>query len=276
MRVRSAALSTGVTLPYVEHGAEAGAPLLLVHGVGDSWRSFTLLLPHLPPAVRAIAPTLRGHGDADKPEAGYQMADFAADVAAFMDGLGLETAVLAGHSLGSAVMHRLAYEQPQRVSGLVLISPRPGTRAGLRAFWDSTISRLADPLDPAFVRGMVIGWSAARHPLPEPFVEAQVADGLKMPARVWQAIFASALAEDFVWMRQPLAPPALLLWGEADESVTESDRATLARTFPGAQRIDYPGAGHSPHWELPAQVAADLAAFIAGLPGHDTPRSNKL
>jgi non-heme chloroperoxidase len=265
MTVKMARLHTGIILPYVEQGAADGVPLLLIHGVADSWRSFALLLPHLPPAIRALALTLRGHGDADKPDAGYRLADFAADLLAFMDALELETAVLAGHSLGSAVAHRLAFEQPQRVRALALISPRPGTRAGLRSFWDSTISRLADPLDPDFVRGMVTGWSAPVQPVPAPFLDALVAESLKMPARVWQAIFRSALEEDFGWMAQPLAIPALLLWGEEDESVAAGDRAALARTFRGARRIDYPGAGHSPHWELPAQVAAGLAEWRSKL-----------
>jgi pimeloyl-ACP methyl ester carboxylesterase len=43
--LRSIALSTQVTLPYVEQGDPAGVPVLLLHGVTDSWRSFELVLP---------------------------------------------------------------------------------------------------------------------------------------------------------------------------------------------------------------------------------------
>ena len=60
-------LPTGVTLPYVEQGDPDGVPVILLHGVTDSWRSFEPVLPHLPPSIRAFALTQRGHGDADRP-----------------------------------------------------------------------------------------------------------------------------------------------------------------------------------------------------------------
>lgn len=100
------ALPTGVTLPCVDRGPADGAPVVLLHGVTDSWRSFEPLLPHLPGSIRAIVPSLRAHGDADRPEGSYRPADFAADVAALLDRLGIDEAVLAGHSMGSAVALR--------------------------------------------------------------------------------------------------------------------------------------------------------------------------
>ena len=70
--VDSVALSTGVTLPYVTQGDTSGVPVLLLHGYADSWRFFEPLLAHLPQSVHAYAPTQRGHGDADRPRAGYR------------------------------------------------------------------------------------------------------------------------------------------------------------------------------------------------------------
>ena len=57
-------LSNGVKLPYVEHGKSTGLPVLLLHGVTDSWRSFERVLPHLPKSIHAFALTQRGHADA--------------------------------------------------------------------------------------------------------------------------------------------------------------------------------------------------------------------
>src|SRR5687768_3405964 len=65
--VASAALSTGVTLPFVEQGDPAGMPVVLLHGLTDSWQSFAPVLPFLPASIRAFAVTQRGHGDADRP-----------------------------------------------------------------------------------------------------------------------------------------------------------------------------------------------------------------
>src|SRR5574341_1389047 len=99
-------LSTGVELPYVEQGDRAGVPVIFLHGITDSWRSFERVLPHLPKSIHALALSQRGHGDADRPVAGYQPQNFAADVAAFIEALKLGPAVIAGHSMGSTIAQR--------------------------------------------------------------------------------------------------------------------------------------------------------------------------
>src|SRR6185436_11002192 len=118
---KSVELPTGVSLSYVEQGDASGVPLLLLHGVTDSWRSFELVLPHLPNSIRAFALTQRGHGDSSRPAAGYRFKDFSSDVAAFMDAVGIDAAVVAGHSMGSVIAQRFAIDKPDRVRQLVLI-----------------------------------------------------------------------------------------------------------------------------------------------------------
>ncbi|MCZ0978297.1 alpha/beta fold hydrolase [Streptomyces diastatochromogenes] len=99
--VHNAVLGEGrPVLPYAETGRSGGTPLVLVHGYLDSWWTFEPVLRRMPPGLHAYAPTQRGHGDAGKPPDGYLPEDFAADLIAFMDGLGLERAVLAGGSSG--------------------------------------------------------------------------------------------------------------------------------------------------------------------------------
>ena len=75
--IKCVELPNRVKLPYVEQGDSSGVPVLLLHGVTDSWRSFERVLPHLPASIRAFALTQRGHGDADRPAAGYGPHDFA-------------------------------------------------------------------------------------------------------------------------------------------------------------------------------------------------------
>ena len=72
-------LSTGVELAYVEQGDPAGVPVIFLHGITDSWHSFEPVLPHLPETIHAFALSQRGHGEADRPEAGYQPQNFAAE-----------------------------------------------------------------------------------------------------------------------------------------------------------------------------------------------------
>ena len=64
--VKSVELPGRVTLQYVERGETAGTPVIFLHGVTDSWRSFEPVLPHLPGSIRAFALSLRGHGDSSR------------------------------------------------------------------------------------------------------------------------------------------------------------------------------------------------------------------
>ena len=143
-------LATGVTVPYVWAGPAAAAPVVLLHAWGESGRSFDRLLPLLPGTVHAMAMDQRGHGGADKPAAGYSLADFAADVEAFMDAVGVSAAVLVGSSSGGYVAQQVAVTSPHRVAGLVLAGS-PRSLQGRPSFADE-VDQLTDPVDAAWVR----------------------------------------------------------------------------------------------------------------------------
>lgn len=123
--VRQLGLPTGVTLSYVSTGPASGTPVLLLHAWGESRRSFDRLLPLLPLTIHAMAMDQRGHGEASKPREGYSLEHFAQDIYAFMDAVGISSAVLMGSSSGGYVAHQVAITSPHRVAGLVLVaSPR--------------------------------------------------------------------------------------------------------------------------------------------------------
>jgi len=130
--VRHAGLATGVTVPYVSAGPAAAAPVVLLHAWGESRRSFDRLLPLLPGTVHAMAMDQRGHGGADKPAAGYSLAAFAADVEAFMDAVGVSTAVLVGSSSGGYVAQQVAITSPHRVAGPRRVAAQPAGAAVVR------------------------------------------------------------------------------------------------------------------------------------------------
>jgi non-heme chloroperoxidase len=152
--IKSATLRNGIRLPYHEQGDPAGFPVVMLHGITDSLHSFDPVLPHLPEHIRAFALTQRGHGDADRPAAGYRTRDFAEDVAAFMDAVGLDSAVVVGHSMGSPNAARFAIDFPGRASGLVLVGMFASYRnyAPLVDYVATTVSRLQDPIDVAMAR----------------------------------------------------------------------------------------------------------------------------
>jgi pimeloyl-ACP methyl ester carboxylesterase len=114
------ALRSGLALSYAMQGEESGPVVVLLPGPTDSWRSYEPVLRWLPLSLRSIAVSPRGHGDSDKPASGYRVEDFAADVVPLLDGLGIERAVVAGHSGSCLVARRVAIDAPERVAGLVL------------------------------------------------------------------------------------------------------------------------------------------------------------
>lgn len=114
-------LSTGVRMEYVEQGRADGMPVVFLHGMTDSWRSFEHVLPRLPPNSHACAISARGHGRSSRPENGYRLSDMSRDLRAFMDSMGMINAAIVGHAMGAMVAQKFAVDNPDRVAGLVLM-----------------------------------------------------------------------------------------------------------------------------------------------------------
>lgn len=263
--IKSVVLPNQVKLPYVEQGDPSGVPVLLLHGFTGSWRDFEPVLPHLPESIRAFALTQRGHGDASRPAAGYRPHDFAADLEAFMDALHLEAAVIAGGSSGGFVARRFAIDHPERTLGLVFVGSPATLRGnpGVQKLWDSTVSKLTDPVDPGFVREFVE--STVDRPVPQAFLETMVQESLKVPARVWRATLEGLLEDDSSRELDKIKAPTLIVWGDQDIFLPRSDQEALAGAVAGSRLLVYPGAGHTFYWEEPDRIASDLVAFIKDL-----------
>lgn len=260
--IKSVVLPSGVRLPYAEQGGCAGVPVLFLHGTSDSWRSFENVLPELPDWMRAIAVTQRGHGDADRPETGYRTEDFADDVAALMDGLGIEKAIVVGHSMGGSIAQRFAIDHPARMLGLVLIGARASwhRHPGVLALGEA-VATLSDPVDPDFVREFQL--STLARPVSPEYLDTVVAESLKLPARVWQASFVECVFRaDHTALLDRIAAPTLLMCGGRDDFARD-EQDTLVAGIRGARLLIYPEAGHALHWEEPQRFAADLSAFVA-------------
>jgi non-heme chloroperoxidase len=226
LKSRPARLSTGVTLQYVEQGHDSG---------------------------------VRGHGDSDRPPAGYGAPDLVADVAAFMDALEIDAAVLVGSSSAADTARRFALEHPARTLGLVLVGAFetfPADAPAVREMGEE-IAALTDPLDPGFVRDFVAG--TAGDAVSPDFLDTMVAESRKVPAHVWREMFDGLL--DAAPLAGTIDAPTLILWGDADPICSRDEQQALLDATPLAELRSYPGVGHLVHWEEPEQVAADIARF---------------
>jgi len=261
-RARRIALATGVSVPYVSAGPAAAAPVVLLHAWGESRRSFDRLLPLLPRTIHAVAMDLRGHGDADKPAAGYTLAEVAADVAAFMDAAGVPSAVLLGSSSGGYVAQQVAVTNPHRVTGLVLVGS-PRSLQGRPPFADE-IDQLTDPVDAAWVR-KTLTWFPRFRQVPQWYIDGRVQDGVRMPSHVWREALAGLVSARPPTDVATIMAPTLIVWGARDELLTSEHQQSLAAAIPASRLIVYEDTGHLVLWEQPERVASDLTAFVASL-----------
>jgi pimeloyl-ACP methyl ester carboxylesterase len=236
----------------------------MLPGPTDSWRSYQPVLDLLPDGVRAIAVSQRGHGESGKPEGGYRVEDFAADVVPLLDALNIEQAVLVGHSGSCLVARRVALDHPSRVAGLILEASPTTLRddAQLLRFVESVVSELEDPISPDFVRSFVVDTSS-ENVAPE-LIDLLVEDALAVPAHVWKETFAGLLAYDDRAELPLIEAPTLLVWGDADTLVSREMQQELARSIPDACLSVYAGVGHTPRWDDPARFSTELVAFAQG------------
>jgi pimeloyl-ACP methyl ester carboxylesterase len=260
LRFGTARLAGGPRLHYAELGKADAPPILLLHGWPDSWFSWSRVLAHLPPRYRALAVDQRGFGDSDRPESGYAIDDLASDAVAFLDAMGIARAAVVGHSMGTLVARRVAQIRPDRVARLVLMGSAwiannaviREARAGLR--------ELPDPVPREFAHQFQA--STVHAPVPPEFFERLVDESLKLPGRLWRAVLDGILAFEDTERLAGISAPTLLIWGEHDALFPRDDQLRLARVIPKARLTIYPDTGHSPNWERPAEVAADLDAFL--------------
>jgi pimeloyl-ACP methyl ester carboxylesterase len=264
-QTRTVRLRNGLDIQYRESGYAAGYPLILLHGATDSlhaWRPFTDALPR---AVRAFAISLRGHGESSKPDDDYGSAAFAGDLAGLMDALGLRRAHVCGHSMGTWVAQRFAQDYPERVVSLVLINGFTSLAGNpsVRQLIDE-LNRMGPYIDRRFAREFQE--STVATPLTPSWLDLVVGESMKVPARIWRAIFAAMLAE---WADvSALTCPVLLAAGEKDALFDEGDRRALAACFRAPREVLYPELGHAPHWEQPMRLAHDIARFVMESASH--------
>jgi pimeloyl-ACP methyl ester carboxylesterase len=210
----------------------------------------------VPARIRAFA--FDGHGDAGKPADGYGLRDFADDVGAFMDAVGLEAAVLVGASSGGYVAQRFAVDDPDRTLGLALLG-YPRSLRGPRPRFADVLATLKDPIEAAFARQLSEGMVGRE--VPEAVMATLCEENLKVPARVWRDAFEGLLAAEPPLDTGRISAPTLIVWGARDSLLPPADQEAMAAEICGARLVVYADVGHLPVIEAPERAGADLTAL---------------
>ncbi|MFE1311191.1 alpha/beta fold hydrolase [Streptomyces sp. NPDC058755] len=246
-----------------QDGLRDAPALLLIHGSASSTRSWDPLVPLLTGSHRVIRIDLLGHGRSAKPaDRSYAIPDQARRAGAVLDRLGVEHAVVGGHSSGGVVATALAEQRPDLVTALALINTGPSLDAFIAT--ESAAIGLSQwpPTDEQLRRFASTGFSRAGYKIPEEFlddVRGMTHQSLTMSMRATRSYLEQRALPDRLTV---LGKPLLVIFGE-DDRRWRSSSASDYRAVPGARVELLPGLGHSPLLEDPPRTATSLLAFTA-------------
>lgn len=250
----------GVSIAYRDSGAGSRAgrcPLVLVHGAFSDRSAYAAQVAHFGAHHRIVALDLRGHGASGWTEQAFSVAGLADDVAWLCDRLEVDRPVVIGHSLGGLVAVALAAARPDLPSAVIALDS-PSLIPG----WNATY---LDPVDrmlrgPDFRDGLERFLSSAYSPVDDPVSARRALDRFAaLPEHVVRATWAALLAWDPTPALLACASPLLYL----DHGQPGYDPSALRELVPQLVTGQTVGSGHLALMEVPDQVNAMLARFIA-------------
>src|SRR3954470_6488617 len=256
------------------HRAGSGAPLVLIHGIGLTWRSWTPMLPLLEERFDVLAVDMPGFGYSNPLPAGVDstpeaLADAVEDE---MGRAGFDRAHIAGNSLGGWVALELA--RRARAESVTAISPA-GLQLGRERDWGVAIlraerwlARNAPP--PRFLarhpagRVLAAGPSYARAWKKDP-------DDLALETKLFATNpgFEATLPHTFDAQPRGLTTldvPVLILWGTLDVILLPRQGRRFERLIPGAELRYIRAIGHTPMSDAPEELAEAITEFALERP----------
>lgn len=271
----------GLRLHYRDWGG-SGHPVLLLHGLASTCRIWDMVAPRLARSFRVLGLDLRGHGLSQQPDEGYDLPTVAGDVLAALEALGMEGAVLVGHSWGAHVVLECALRRP--FPALVLVD---GGFLELSSWlpWEEVWRELAPPrldgltLDAFLAQGRLYYasfWSPEVEEVARSLVEVQ-GDGTIRPRlrrenhrRVLQGLYEQRPSQLYPHVRCPV-----LLVAAREEPRRERERRWLLlkeegvrqaqRLLPRARVLWLEDTVHDVPLQRPEELAVAIESFLRGV-----------
>ena len=268
-----------VRMRYLDWGG-GGAPVLALHGLASSAHWYDILAPFLCERFRIVAPDQRGHGRTTQAGDGYDWRSLASDAVGLLDVLGIEQAILFGHSWGGNVAVGMAAYFPERVKALVLIDGGfVGPQMVPGGTWEDFSRRFA-PRDVsgtrleflARIRGQLeVCWNSEVERIVQTMVferDGQIYDILRHgnQAQVLRAMWDDPTSE--YWPR--IGCPTLIVPAGSGPPETDSefdrDRRRLVKlaadAIPGCRVHWIPDTIHDIGFHKPRELAQAILEFI--------------
>lgn len=260
--------------------AGSGPAILLVHGIGDNSTTWNGVQAKLAQRFTVIAPDLLGHGKSDKPRADYSVAAYANGMRDLLGVLDIERVTIVGHSLGGGVAMQFAYQFPQLVERLILVSAGGVTkdvnivfRLASLPMGSEAVALLRLPLMLPAVQiagrlaGMALGTRGPIRDLPNVL---RILDDLPEPTA--SAAFSRTLRAVVDWRGQIVtmldrcylteAIPVQIIWGTRDVVVPVRHAYMAHAAMPGSKLEIFEGSGHFPFHDDPTHFIDTAQRFI--------------
>ena len=248
-----------------------GDPLILINGYAATAADWDpTFVASLAESARVVCPDNRGLGGSAAGTGALTVAAMADDVIALLDALDVESATVAGWSMGGFVAQQVAAAHPDRVDRLVLLGTDGGGPEAVVAdaeVWHALTDHGGTPHEQAQrLLGLLF---------PAPLAEQIYAEFGDVVAAARAALDPAVLSAQEVamiaWHREPASPrlaaigcPVLIAAGDEDVVIPPVNSELLAAALPDARLERYPGGGHAFMAQEPERLAASIAAFAAG------------
>ncbi len=266
----------GRTMAYVETGK--GPVVLLIHGMAGDWEGWRAVIEPLASDHTVLAPDLPGHGASQQGPGDYSVGGLAAGLRDLMMALGHDRATVVGHSLGGGVAMQFAYQFPELVERLVLISS-----GGLGTEVSPLLRSAALPGAGPFIAATAALGQRAGGPMGgalraigvQPRIDiAEIARGYaSLSDRRRRRAFLTTLrfgvgtrgqrvaATNRLYLAEAL--PVMIVWGASDPIIPARHAQEAHRAIPGSRLEIFEGVRHFPQLEDPGRLTASFKRFMA-------------
>jgi 3-oxoadipate enol-lactonase len=249
----------------VFESAGEGPPVVLVHGLGMTRVMWDWQWPALTGRFRVVRYDLLGHGASDKPREAYSLARFADQIAALMDGLGIDRAALVGFSLGGMIVRAFALARPERVSALAILNSAHGRTEEERAAILIRVEQAAIEGPQATVDAALARWFTPSYGASHPEVLERVRRWILANDREVYPLIYRVLAEGDAELAEVIAAirsPTLVMTGSEDHGNSPDMARRMAALIPGARCEIVPGLRHMGLAEDPEAFNGPLLSFL--------------
>jgi len=251
----------GVKIYYEVHGS--GPALLLTHGYSSTSAMWRGQIEALSKHHKLVLWDMRGHGQSDYPDdlKAYSEALTVADMAALLDEVGAENAIVGGLSLGGYMSLAFYRANPERVRALLIIDTGPGFRKDdAREAWNRRAHETGDRFER---EGLAVLKLPSRE---RSDVSHRDASGLARAARGMLTQRDARVIESLPGIKVP----SLVVVG-ADDAPFLAASDYMAAKIPDAKKVVVPAAGHAVNIDQPQAFIDAVLPFLDGLPRNLTP-----